>query len=105
MKFPWEVQLPAMPVEDTVKLIQSDLACMVQMTAILVHSNRPEFEILVNTRRGQIVPRGECKFTDGSKFELQDIGMPQPSMPTMTVQELMAYLWSVATDLKLELQT
>ena len=104
MKFPWEAQLPAVPVEDTVKLIQADLAYMVGFTAVTVHSNRREFEILVNTQRGQIVPRGECKFTDGSKFELQDIGMPQPKAPTMSVEKLMAYLWSVATDLKLELQ-
>jgi len=56
---------------------------------------------LVNTRRGQIVPRGECKFTDGSKSELQDIGMPQPGMPTMTVQRVDGVLVERATDLKI----
>lgn len=105
MKFPWEAQLPAVPIEDTVKLIQQDFAYAVKCTAILVHSNRPELQIMVNTARGQIVPRGECKFTDGSKFELQDVGMPQPGLSMMTVQELMAYLWSIATELNLELQT
>lgn len=103
-RFPWE-QLPVASertVEDTVKLLQKDFAYAIQFTAILVHSNRPEFHKLVNTRRGQIVPRGECRFTDGTKFELQDVGMPQPGAPEMTVRDLITELSSIATALELE---
>jgi hypothetical protein len=109
MTYPWE-QLPAVQstpeppaVADTVALLQRDVAYMVTHTAIMVHSNQAALSMLVNTARGQIVPRGECRFTDGSTFELQDIGMPQPGAPTMTVQKLTAYLWEVARELGLEL--
>ena len=105
MKFPWEVQLPAVPVEDTVALLQKDFAYAVQMTAVLVHSNRPEFQMLVNTPRGQIVPRNECKFTDGTTVEFQDVGMPQPSAVFMSVKELIAQVWDRARELGLEIQT
>jgi hypothetical protein len=98
---PWE----PVPVSETVALLQRDFAYAVQMTAVCVHSNRPEFQIVVNTRRGQIVPRGECKFTDGSTIEIRDLGMPQVGCSEMTVRELMEHVWSVARDLKLELTT
>jgi hypothetical protein len=97
---PWEIA----PVGETVALMQADLAYMVTHTAVIVHSNRPELRMLVNTPRGQIIPRGECKFTDGSTIELQDIGMPQPKAPTMAVQEIMARVWEAARDLGLELE-
>jgi len=97
---PWE----AAPVQETVALMQTDMAFMVTHTAVLVHSNRPELRMLVNTLRGQIIPRGECRFTDGSTIELQDIGMPQPKVLTMTVQEVMARVWEVARNLGLELE-
>lgn len=100
-RFPWE----PVPVDETVRLLQRDFAYAVQYTAVLVRSNRPALEMCVNTRRGQIVPQGECKFTDGSKFELQDIGMPQPGAPAMSVQELMARVWDLARELNLELVT
>ena len=90
---------------ETLELLQRDLQYMVAHTAVLVHSNRPELRAVVNTQRGQIVPRGECKFTDGTTFELQDIGMPQPGAPEMTVKELLARLWEIARELGLELQT
>jgi hypothetical protein len=99
-RMPWE----PVPVQETVALMQADMAFMVTHTAVLVHSNRPELRMLVNTPRGQIVPRGECRFMDGSAIELQDIGMPQPKAPTMTVQEVMARVWEVARDLGLELE-
>lgn len=102
MIFPWE-QLPAVPIADTVTAMQRDMAYMVQFTGVLVQSNRPELEMLVNTRRGQIIPRGECKFKDGSTFELHDIGMPQVGAPELMVTELMAQIWDVARDLGLEL--
>lgn len=100
-RFPWEPT----PVSETVALLQRDVAYLVTHTAVLVHSSRPELVTLVNTARGQIVPRGQCKFTDGSTVEFQDIGMPQVGAPSMTVQELMAYVWGVANQLGLELQT
>lgn len=111
--FPWE-QLPAVQdapeppavrsTEETVSAMQRDLAYMVTHTAVLVHSNRPELAMLVNTPRGQIVPRGQCKFTNGSTIEFQDIGMPQPGAAVMTVSELMARVWGIAREIGLELQ-
>lgn len=98
-RFPWE----PVPVSETVALLQRDFAYAVWMTAVVVHSNRPELQICVNTARGQIVPRGECRFTDGSTIELHDIGMPQVGRSEMSVRELMDYVWSVARDLGLEL--
>jgi hypothetical protein len=112
MTFPWE-QLPAVvsepslpaPLENTVAAMQRDLAYMVGRTAILVHSNRPELQMLVNTARGQLIPRGECTFTDGSTVEFQDIGMPQIGADEMTVTDLMARVWDLASQLGLELRT
>lgn len=105
MKFPWEDQLPAVLVEDTVALLQKDFAYAVQCTAVTVHSNRPAFQITVNTPRGQIIPRNECKFTDGTTVEFQDIGMPQPGAPFMSVKELIARVLDLAHELGLEFQT
>lgn len=112
MTFPWE-QLPAAPepaqppavrsVEETVALLQQDFAYAVQYTAVMVRSSRPELQNVVNTRRGQIVPRNECRFSDGTTFELQDLGMPQPGCPEMTVKELLAQAWGLARELGLEL--
>lgn len=115
MTFPWEQthELTTAEVRDiaapqdvaqTVALLQKDFAYAVQYTAVLVHSNRPELSMLVNTLRGQIVPRGECKFKDGSKIEFQDIGMCQPGAPVMSVQELMQRVWGIAKELGLELE-
>lgn len=113
MRFPWETeQLPA-PVEtaplpaelgDTVAAMQRDMAYMVAYTAVRVHSSRPELAVTVNTLRGQIVPMNQCRFTDGTVFELQDIGMPQPNTPTMTVRDLLVQIWEVTRELGLELQ-
>lgn len=96
-RFPWE----PVPVEETLALLQRDVAYMVTHTAVLVHSNQAALEMLVNTARGQIVPRGECVFTDGSKFELQDMGMPQIGAPTMSVQKLLAHLQDIVQQLGL----
>lgn len=98
-RFPWE----PVPVEDTVRLLQRDFAYAMTHTAVLVHSNCEALSMLVNTPRGQIVPRGECKFTDGTTFELQDVGMPQPGAPMMSVKELMARVWDLAREIGLEL--
>lgn len=113
MTFPWEEQLPAVtepvrppavrPVEETVAALQRDFAYAVMYTAVLVHSEHAALQMCVNTARGQIIPRGACKFTDGSSFELQDLGMPQPNTPTMSVKELVSRVWNVASELGLEL--
>lgn len=100
-RFPWE---PAVQTtEDTVKLLQRDFTYAVLHTAVLVHSKHAALQMLVNTRRGQVIPRGECKFNDGSTLEFQDVGMPQPGAPVMSVQELMTRAWEIARELGLEL--
>lgn len=101
MTFPWETP----PQPDIVALMQRDLAYIVSHTAILVHSNRPVLSMLINTPRGQLVPRGVCTFTDGSTIEFQDVGMPQPKAPEMTFEELAARVWDIARELGLELET
>lgn len=103
MTYPWEKPVPAV-IENTVALLQRDFAYAVTYTAVLVHSKHVALKMLVNTRRGQIVPRGECRFTDGTTFELQDVGMPQPNCPEMTVPDLMAKIWETAREHGLELE-
>lgn len=102
-RFPWEV-VPQ-PVEETLAALQRDIAYMVQYTAVLVRSSRAELRMLVNTERGQIVPRGECKFADGTTIEFQDLGMPQVNAPSATVDELVMRVLEVAKGLGLELAT
>lgn len=100
VRFPWE----PVPIADTVAALQRDFAYAVTHTAIMVHSNNPAFNMLANTQRGQIVPRGQVKFSDGTTIELQDIGMCQPgNVPYMTVQEIMTHIWGLASELGLEL--
>jgi len=105
MRMPWDPPetLPAVPVEETVSLLQRDFAYAMTHTAIMVHSSHAALQMLVNTRRGQIIPAGECKLSDGTVFELQDIGMPQPNCEAMSVQELTARLFQAVRELKLEL--
>ena len=103
-KWPWEIDAPSAPLEDTVAKMQRDMAYMVQYTSVLVHSPHEALQILVNTPRGQIVPRGECKFTDGTALEFQDLGMPQPGAPRMSVEELMQRVWTIANELGLEIK-
>jgi hypothetical protein len=99
---PW---LPAeRTTEELVDSLRNDFAYAVRYTAILVHSKHEALQILVNTPRGQIIPRNECRFTDGSSFELQDVGMPQPGAPNIaSVSELLRWLWEIAQELNLEL--
>ena len=99
--FPWDP--PRRSVEDTIALLQNDFAYAVANTAIVVHSNNPALVFTANTARGQLVPRGEVKFTDGTTVELQDIGMPQINVPQMTVQAIAARVWSIVAKLGLEL--
>lgn len=114
MTYPWE-QLPAVQdvpeppaVADPITLLQRDFAFAVQYTAVIVHSTHESLRILVNTRRGQIVPRGKVKYnnaygSDPHEIEFQDVGMPQPNVPEMTVQELMAHVWRLTQELGLEI--
>lgn len=101
-RYPWE-PAPAKTPSDEIALIQRDLQYMVRCTGVLVHSSRDALAMMVNTPRGQIIPVNECVFTDGTTFKLQDIGMPQPGAPEMTIPELLAQLWDVAQSLGLEL--
>lgn len=96
-RMPWE---PA-PLDETVKALQADMRYALAHTGVLVHSKHEALQMLVNTRRGQIIPRGECKLDDGSTLEFQDIGMPQVGAPLMTVQELIARVWEIARELGL----
>jgi hypothetical protein len=103
-RYPWEPPVPAQPTtEDKVAALQRDFAIAVQLTGILVHSKHPALQRLVNVPRGQIIPRGECKFTDGSTLEFQDVGMPQPNTPYIaSVHELVKQVWETAHQLGLE---
>jgi hypothetical protein len=98
-RLPWE---PA-PIADTVKALQTDMAYIVAYTGVIVHSNREELRAQINTRRGQIVPHGVCKLSEGVTIEFQDIGMPQIGSPEMTVQELMTQTLETASMLGLEI--
>jgi hypothetical protein len=114
MTFPWDAPLPAiveppqapavMSTEDIVAALQRDFAYAVTHTAVQVRSPHEALQMLVNTPRGQIIPRGECKFTDGTTMEFQDIGMPQIGASLMTVKDLMARVWEAARELGLELK-
>jgi hypothetical protein len=99
--FPWDP--PRQSAEDAIELLKRDFAYAVANTAVVVHSNNPALVLTANTPRGQLVPRGEVKFTDGTTVELQDIGMCQPNVPYMTVQQIMSRIWKLASDLGLEI--
>lgn len=93
-----------MSTEDVVAALQRDFAYAVTHTAVLVHSSHDELQILVNTQRGQIIPRGECKLTDGTTIEFQDIGMAQVGAPLMSVKELLGQVWTIVAKLGLGVQ-
>jgi hypothetical protein len=98
-----QIHAPA-TVEHVVQALQRDMAYAVAHTAVLVRSPHEALQLLVNTPRGQIIPRGECKLTDGTVFEFQDIGMPQVGASLMTVPELVARVWEVVKELGLGVQ-
>ncbi len=108
MKFPWEEQVPAVPepppappstIEETLTALQRDFAYAVQYTAIRVHSNRPELCATVNTRRGQIIPKGVATFSDGTTTEFQDMGMPQVGAGSVEcITDLIAMVLDIATE-------
>jgi hypothetical protein len=99
--YPWDP--PKRSAEDTIALIQNDFAYAVANTCVVVHSNNPAFAFIANTQRGQLVPRGEVKLSDGTTVELQDIGMCQPNVPHMNVQQIMSRIWDLASKLGLEI--
>lgn len=112
MKFPWDdvhtltvTELPGPPaLADTVTALQRDFVYAVQFTAVRVHSNRPEMCVTVNTPRGQIIPRGIAKFSDGTTTEFQDIGMPQIGVSSVEcVTELVGMILDTAKNLGLSL--
>jgi hypothetical protein len=118
MTFPWEKQAPlpmpweqsappaAPDLEGTVKALQRDVGYMVTHTAVIVHATGPHaaaLGMLFNTRRGQLIPVGEAKYTDGHTIRFQDLGMPQPRAPEMTVQEAVRVLFDAAQRLGLEI--
>lgn len=97
-RFPWE----PVPVEETVESLKRDFAYAVVFTAVKVHSKHEALQFVVNTRRGQIIPRGEGKLSDGSTVEFADLGMPQPKVETATVQELIQLVVTAAREMGLE---
>lgn len=112
-RWPWETEtlpavqqetLPAVPQgsETLLEALRQDFAYAVTNTAVKVHSNNPALQFLVNTARGQIIPRGDCKFTNGTVVEFQDIGMCQPGAPYMTVEDLLSKVLETARGLGLE---
>jgi hypothetical protein len=96
-RMPWEI----VPVEETVAMLQRDFAYAVLRTAVMVRSTQPALRTVVNTLRGQIVPNGVGRFTDGTTVEFADIGMPQPGAPEMTVEQLVKRVADAARELGL----
>lgn len=97
VRFPWEPIPPA----EAIEALRRDFAYAVGNTSVTVHSNNAAFIMSVNTARGQIVPRGEVVFSDGTKIELYDNGMCQPGLESMTVRDLMAHILALASELNL----
>lgn len=111
MRFPWEQETlpaapepaaPAMPIEKQVELLTRDFATAVAYTAVLVHSPHAALQILVNVPRGQIIPQGVAKYSDGSTVYFQDIGMPQPGAPFEDMPWLLRTVFEITQELKLE---
>lgn len=102
MTYPWE-EPPKHSLEDTVRAIQADMRFAVEHTCVLVRSSNPELRMVANTARGQDMPQGLCTYADGTSIEFQDIGMPQPNCPVMTMQELCRTIHDKALELGLEL--
>lgn len=103
-RMPWEAAPPApeKTVDEKIMALQSDFMYAWQNTSIVVHSNREDFQIIVNTTRGQIVPSGRAKFKDGTYVEFTDFGMPQPNARLISVPDLVAWVFNKARELGLE---
>jgi hypothetical protein len=92
MSMPWEQPDTPPEIEDlaeTVRALQADLRFAVSHTAILVRSDNEALRMVFNTERGQGMPDPlKCTFRDGTTMEFQDIGMPQPGVPTKNIKEI-----------------
>lgn len=106
MSMPWEQ--PDTPPEasdlaETVRALQADLQFMVSHTAILVRSDNSALRMVFNTERGQSMPDPlKCMFRDGTAMEFQDIGMPQPGVPTKTIKDIVTAALEQALALGLQ---
>ena len=106
MSMPWEQ--PDTPPEtddvaETVRALQADLRFIVSHTAILVRSSDPALRMVFNTERGQSMPDPlKCTFRDGTTMEFQDIGMPQPGVPTKIIEEIVVAALEKALALGLQ---
>ena len=111
---PWAQPAPSLPwaqpvrsIDETVRLLQADVSYMVKHTAVAVHVTGPhaaELSMYVNTPRGQLVPTGTGRLTQGHTVVFQDIGMPQPGLPFMSIKELAQALTQRAAALGLEIE-
>lgn len=111
---PWVQPAPSLPwaqpvrsLDETVRLLQADVSYLVKHTAVAVHVTGPhaaELSMYANTLRGQLIPTGEGRLTQGHTVTFQDIGMPQPGLPEMTVAELAQALTTKAAALGLEVE-
>jgi hypothetical protein len=93
----------------TVRAIQADIAFAVTHTAVLARSDNALLRMVVNTPRGQEIPKGVVKYSDGglhiaATIEFQDVGMPQVGVPTMSMLELAQLVHTKALELGLELR-
>lgn len=88
-------------VANIVTALQKDFAFAVRHTSVLVRSTNEALRMVVNTERGQLMPPGAVTFTDSSTVEFQDVGMPQPGCPTMTLPEIVKAVFAKATELGL----
>jgi hypothetical protein len=106
MSMPWEQ--PDTPPEtdnlaETVRALQADLRFIVSHTAVLVRSDNLLLRMVFNTERGQSMPDPlKCIFRDGTTMEFQDIGMPQPGIPTKTIKEIVTAALEQAFSLGLQ---
>jgi hypothetical protein len=125
LTYPWEKVDPLKELQDTVQLLQQDFAYALKYTAILVRSSNPDLCLIVNTERGPNIPSGKACFVASAAaqvdkgtypqneeatasslyttIEMQDIGMPQPGIPLMTMGELAKFILQKTQELGLEL--
>jgi hypothetical protein len=110
LPMPWEApKVPEAPDDlvQTVKALQADVRTMVSHTGVIVHATGPHaaaLGMLVNTTRGQLIPPGEVRYSGGHTLRFQDLGMPQPGAPFMTIPQLVKSLVDVTQRLGLELE-
>lgn len=101
-RFPWEQepQPPFAPLEDRFERLRRDVTTMVTHTAVMVCATHESLDgIVANVPRNEIVPSGKAKYTGGNTVEFQNIGMPQPGHPFMTLRELLQTVHHKAAEL------